>query len=424
MTDLLSRPGNTPSSRPATGGVFPRWLGGPAGDGQPEARPLTVSAALASLAAVATCLGAAMVVSVIGWFLADAGAHGETTDALRVGTDVWLVGHGSRLTVSGVPLGIIPLALTALIGLVVYRWGRWAGETSAPVDDDRTVALAATVFSGLYLVIAVITCVLVGQESASPGLGRAMVGSLLVSGIAGTLGLGVGTGRLSGWVDRVPGWIRSIAYGASAAFLLLVAASAVLVAVMLVLGLNDASTMMSGLHLSRGDYLVYALATVSVAPNAVLLGSAYLLGPGFAVGAGTVVSPSVVTLGPVPAFPFLAALPDAGPTAEWTIAFLAVPVIVGAVGAVLAQRAYGVTAYDSSALRGFGSGFAAALLTTLAIGLAGGPMGTGRMADIGAPLGEVLVSAVAAMSLGGLVAGLVTAWWQRRRAARTAPADA
>ena len=41
-------------------------------------------------------------------------------------------------------------------------------------------------------------------------------------------------------------------------------------------------------------------------------------------------------------------------------------------------------------------------------------MGTGRMADIGAPVGEVLVSAVAAMSLGGLVAGVVTAWWQRR----------
>ena len=70
-----------------------------------------------------------------------------------------------------------------------------------------------------------------------------------------------------------------------------------------------------------------------------------------------------------------------------------------------------------------GTGFGAAILTTVAIALAGGPMGTGRMADIGAPVGEVLVSAVAAMSLGGLLAGLATAWWQRRHAARTAPAD-
>jgi hypothetical protein len=36
------------------------------------------------------------------------------------------------------------------------------------------------------------------------------------------------------------------------------------------------------------------------------------------------------------------------------------------------------------------------------------------MADVGAPVWEVLVAAVMAMSLGGLVAGLVTAWWQRR----------
>ena len=109
---------------------------------------------------------------------------------------------------------------------------------------------------------------------------------------------------------------------------------------------------------------MYALATVAVAPNAVLFGSAYLLGPGFAVGTGTVVSPSVVALGPVPAFPLLAALPGSGPTPEWAMGVLAVPVVVGAVGAVLAQRAYRVPAYDSAALRGFGCGFGAALITT------------------------------------------------------------
>jgi len=194
--------------------------------------------------------------------------------------------------------------------------------------------------------------------------------------------------------------------------------------VMVLLGLNQAATVMSGLHLAPGDYVMYTLATMAVAPNAVLFGSAYLLGPGFAVGTGTIVSPSVVSLGPVPAFPLLAALPGDGPTPQWAMGLLAVPVIVAMVGAGLAQRAYRVTAYDSAALRGFGCGFGAALLSTAAIAVAGGPMGTGRMADIGAPLGDVLVSAVAAMSLGGLVAGVVTAWWQRRAAARADhPAD-
>jgi hypothetical protein len=210
-----------------------------------------------------------------------------------------------------------------------------------------------------------------------------------------------------------------VAYGAAASFLLLVAASAVLVAAALLTGLNEASAVMTELRLGPGDYVMYALAAVAVVPNAVLFGSAYLLGPGFAVGTGTVVSPSVVALGPVPAFPLLAALPGSGPTPEWAMGVLAVPVVVGAVGAVLAQRAYRVPAYDSAALRGFGVGFGAALISTLAISLAGGPMGTGRMADIGAPVWEVLVAAVMAMSMGGLVAGVATAWWQRRALRRS-----
>jgi hypothetical protein len=216
-------------------------------------------------------------------------------------------------------------------------------------------------------------------------------------------------------VPRVPGWIRSVAYGALAGSLLLVVLSSLLVAVTVVLGINDASTLMSGLRLSTGDYVMYAAATVAVLPNAVLLGASYLLGPGFAVGTGTVVSPSLVVLGPVPAFPLLAALPESGPTPQWLLGALAVPVLVGMTAAVLAQRSYRVTAYDSAALRGFGSGLGAALLVTALVALAGGAMGTGRMADIGAPLGDVLVSSVASMSLGGLVAGLVTAWLQRRR---------
>jgi hypothetical protein len=356
-----------------------------------------------------------MALAVVGWFLADAGAHGQTTDALRVGADAWLVGHGAGLAVSGVPLGIVPLALTAVIAYVVHRCGRSAAATSQPVEDDRTVATAATIFTGIYVVIAVVTCVLAARESADPSLGRTIIGSLLVSGAIGTLGIASGAGRLRSWVDAVPGWVRSIGYGATATFLLLVVAASVLVVGALAAGINEAAAVMSALRLGPGDHLMYVLATVAVAPNAVLLGAAYLLGPGFAIGTGTVVSPTVVALGPVPAFPLLAALPGDGAVPEWAVGVLAVPVVAGAVGAALAQRTYRVTAYDSAALRGFGSGFTAAVLTTMVVGLAGGPMGTGRMADIGAPLGEVFVAAVTAMSMGGLVAGLVTAWWQRRR---------
>ena len=50
----------------------------------------------------------------------------------------------------------------------------------------------------------------------------------------------------------------------------------------------------------------------------------------------------------------------------------------------------------------------------MAIALSGGPMGTGRLADIGAPVGDVLVFATGLMTVGGVIGGLVQAWWHRR----------
>ena len=175
MTDLLNRPsapGPTERSRGRLSGLLPAELfrrrSGPPRAGEPEGRPLTVTAAFAAVGAAGTTMITFMGLAVIGWFLADAGAHGQTTDALRVGADVWLIGHGAQLTASGVPLGIVPLTVTAVLAVVLYRFGRWAGVTAQPAEDDRTVALAATILTGIYVVIAVITCVLANQESASP----------------------------------------------------------------------------------------------------------------------------------------------------------------------------------------------------------------------------------------------------------------
>ena len=119
MTDLLTR---TPP--------------GSARNEAPAGRPLTVSAALAGLVAAGSGLVVCLAVAVTGWFLADGGAHGDTRDALRVGADAWLLGHGSHLTYGGVTYTVVPLGLTALLAWVAFRAGRWAGATS-PTADDR-----------------------------------------------------------------------------------------------------------------------------------------------------------------------------------------------------------------------------------------------------------------------------------------------
>ncbi|MCW2817226.1 MAG: hypothetical protein JWR42_13 [Marmoricola sp.] len=434
MTDLLSRPAESSRSsrprgerRPAHGGSWRRLgaqvlgpsvgrlLGRPPED-VPE-RPLVLAAGLAGLAAAVTTMVACMVLALVGWYSADAGAHGTTNDALRVGADLWLVGHGSGLRLGGVPVGLVPLSLTALLAWVVWRSARRAGRSSE-ATEDRAVFVAAGVLTGVYLVVAVVTCVAVTSDAASPGLGRTVVGALLVAGLPGVLGLASGTDRLGPWIDRVPGWIRAVASGAVFTVRLLLLASLLLVVASLVLHAGDVTALFQRLGMGAGDVTVYAVACLALAPNAVLLGGSYLLGPGFSVGTGTIVSPGAVALGPLPAFPLLAALPPAGPTPSWAGAVMVVPVLAAIVGAVRSQRAYAVTAYDSAALRGFGGGFVAALATTVLVALAGGPMGTGRLADIGASAGEVLVAAVASMSLAGLVAGLATALVQRRAASR------
>jgi hypothetical protein len=147
----------------------------------------------------------------------------------------------------------------------------------------------------------------------------------------------------------------------------------------------------------------------------VLFGSAYLLGPGFAFGTGTTVSPTAVSLGVVPAYPDLAALPDEGPIPGWLVGLLAVPVLAAGIGVALTHRRHDPMPYDLAAIRGAAAGFGAGLLITVLVALAGGPLGTGRMADIGAPVAEVLVFATGLMGAGGLVGALAQNWWRRRR---------
>lgn len=416
MTDLLSRPTRRRAARePAKGAK------GAAASGRDTARPLPVSAALAGAGAAGSTLVTCLALALTGWFLADAGAHGETTDALRVGADAWLLGHGATLTVGGSPVGIVPLGLTLVLAVACFRFGRWAGATSQPVSDDRSLGLGVATAAAVYVVVAVVTAVLAADPGvAGLGVGRATGGALLLSLVAGGLGQASGTGRLDAWLGRCPESLRGALDGALRGAGLLLLLAAVLVLGMLVAGWGEAASVLSRLHLDVGDGLMYLLVNATVLPNAVLLGAAWLLGPGFAVGTGTIVSPSAVVLGPVPAFPLLAALPGAGTPPGWLVGALGVPVLAAAVGAAMAQRRRPTTAWDAGLLRGFGSGLGAAVLVVALVAVAGGPMGTGRMADIGAPLWDVAISALAALGAGGILGGAVMTWWQRRALGRAA----
>ena len=384
-----------------------------AATGGQVARPLWLSAAFAGAVAAGSTLLACMAVGLAGWFASDAGAHGDTRDALRVGADAWLVAHGSGLDLSGTTIGVVPLGLTALCGYVALRLGRWARATSAD-DDGAAIALAAVVLSGVYAVVAVVTAVLATVPSAEPGLLQSFAGALLVALVGGGVGL-VG-GAAAGLAGRLPETAVAVLRGAVGMAVAVLAAGAVLVTVALALDIGTGANVLARLHPDGPGSALYTLVVAAFAPNASLLGASYLLGPGFALGAGTIVSPSAVVLGPLPAFPLLAALPDPGPGPAWAPVLVCVPVLAAVLVGALTVRRHPTQAFESGAVRGLGAGVGGALLVAVLVHLAGGEIGPGRMADVGAPFLDTLAAAVAALGGGGLVGGVLMTWRLRRTA--------
>jgi hypothetical protein len=114
-------------------------------------------------------------------------------------------------------------------------------------------------------------------------------------------------------------------------------------------------------------------------------------------------------------FPLLAALPDDGPTPAWTPYLMVLGPLVAAVAVARTARRYPLLRWDAGAVRGLAAGVVTGVLTGILAGLAGGAVGPGRMRDVGPLVFDTLTHAVAGFGIGGLLAGLVVTWWQRRR---------
>jgi hypothetical protein len=192
--------------------------------------------------------------------------------------------------------------------------------------------------------------------------------------------------------------------------------SAAVLVVALVIDFDAAVNVMSRLHADAGDSAVYTGLTATVAPNAVVFSASYLLGPGFTVGVNTLVSPAAVSLGPLPMFPLLAALPDNGPTPAWTAFLLVLAPLAAAAAVARSQRRHPTLRWDLGALRGCVGGVLAGVLLGVLAAVSGGSVGPGRMRDVGPFASDVMVHAITAFGIGGLVGGVLMTWWQRRTA--------
>ncbi|MFE9653691.1 DUF6350 family protein [Micromonospora sp. NPDC006431] len=399
----------TGRARPAPRVPAPR-----SGEGSRGRAPLPVAAGVAAgWAAVTSWLPVTLVLG-LAQLSADAGS---LPGALRVGAAGWLLGHGVPLGTSAGPLGLAPLALTAL---AVWRLTRAGVHVSRAIGArggrSPRQALTAAVAVGIgYALLGAVAAIAVsaGGPQVSPvraavtfwifGTGCALVGAARTTAVSVLL------------ARRSPPPLRDGVRTGLVAGLLLLAAGAGAAGLSVATGGGDAADMIGAYRTGVAGQAGITLVSLAYAPNATVWSASYLLGPGFAVGSGTAVQVREVSLGALPAVPLLAGLPR-GPMDGAGAGLLAVPVLAGmAAGWLLARRLLRA-ATDGRATVGWPAllvpaalaGPVAGALLGLAAALSGGPLGGGRLGEIGPVWWQVAGVATLVVAAGALLGAAAT----------------
>jgi hypothetical protein len=360
---------------------------------------------LAAAAGVVACLG----IAVGGWLTGSSGTVGA---ALRVGAAGWLLAHGHVLDVGSSSISVVPLGLTALLTVVLVRSAAAAARASRVATVRSAGVLASTcavAYAGVVLLVAVVT----SSVEVGVALGRGTLLSVLLA--AGASLAGAWHGPLRERL-RPPPVVEAVLRGAAAGALVLFGSAALVLTVALAVRVEAMQQIVRSLDPGLAGGGVLVLGCALLLPNVVLLTASVLLGPGTALGVGTSVSLTEVSVAPLPAVPWLAAVPPMGAQPVPLAVLAVLPVVAGIVAGLTAVRRLPSLGHLTAVGSGAAAGVVGGLLVGAAIALAGGSAGPGRMAEIGAPGLLCLAVATAALGLGGLLGGAVVRLLGRRRA--------
>ncbi len=310
--------------------------GGVRRDHRPRPAGPVLAATTAAAAAALSGLAVVAAVVLVAW-ATDSRTGASAQDAVRFAADAWLLAHHGTLRLPSGTVAAVPLGLTVLPAVLLHRAGvslaRGLGLTELPPAGQAVALLAAG-----YGLLAALVARLAGTPAVAVGPVSAGLGAAGLAVLAGGLGA-VRAGHLGPAVTGLlPEPVPAVARAAAAAVALLVAAGAALVVLGLAVHAGRAVALTRTLDPGLVGVAVLLLVGVLLAPNAVVWGAAYAAGPGFAVGAGTGVSPFGAALGPVPALPLLAALPQGATAAPALRVVLVLPVVAGVLAGVLVSR--------------------------------------------------------------------------------------
>jgi hypothetical protein len=378
-------------------GVRPSWAGGSAAG---SGRPLLATGAIAASAVTASGLAVIIMLVLVGWIAAPHAGLGLAS-VLRTAAALWLVGQHVGFTLrSAGRIGMLPLGLVLLPGVLLWRAGRWV-VTVGTVRRLRHAGFAALALAVPYSLLTAALALASRSAQFSASVPQAALCGLLLGLAAGGLGAARALAPWAQLIRLLPDRPRSVVTAVAGSVAVLVAAGALLAGAALATHLHEAASLQRSLGAGWIGTVLLVLLQLGYVPNAVAWAISFMLGPGFSVGVGTIVAPTGTALGQLPAFPLLAALPPGvHPTMPGWLApvVLALPYLAGGVGGWLLIRAAPTLSIEAAPLWGMASGVLAGCLIGLFAAFSGGPVGDGRLAAVG-PSGWQ-VAAVASLELG------------------------
>jgi hypothetical protein len=409
-----TRPSRPTNSRPPAARRRPKR--------PPQPRPVVIVGIAVAL--WTTVLGLACLVSLTLAAWVTATRHGNAVrPALATALQAWLLANHASLAIAGGSVGIVPLGLTVGLGALLVRGGRQAARLSSGHDLFDCIAAAFAVALPYGVIAALLTKPGAWNEVKPQPL-QALAGGFTLALSCAFVGALRETGQRAVVLARLPQTLRRVMRAGLAATAVIIGSGAAIAGAGLVLHAGRAATVMSTLDGGLSASLLMAAVSVAYLPNVAIWGSSLAVGPGFAVGAKTSVTLGGVHLGALPAVPLLAALPANGAPPTFARLAVIVPIAAGLLAGWLLARARVHTPdgddswWGRQRLTDAGWGLAAGAVVGLLMGilawLSGGPVGPGRMAQVGPSALNVAIAVT--FEVGVLAAA--TTWllgWRREQ---------
>jgi hypothetical protein len=320
---------------------------------------------------------------------------------------LWLLAQGGQLELDSGPLVLAPLLLTLAIAWGLSRAGRGIVR-ALDVSGGRAAARAVGVLVLAHLLVNLLLVAVLDGTTGGVDPFRTAAGVTLLALAATGWGVARESGLLDTVLDRLPGATRPLLRGVLAGLLTALALCTAVVAVAVAADARGYATLSGSLGGAGAGALGLLGLGLLLLPNATAAVLGLAAGPGFFVGSGTLVSVHGVTLSAVPALPLLAALPDTQAVPLVAFVSQAVPALAGLVAGTTLGRWFGgsdggsVVAGLTGILAGVGLGISSAAV----VWVAGGSLGDGALAQVGAP---ALATGVAVAAQSGIAAALAAA---------------